>query len=308
MRRRLRMRAALAGPASVLLACVLGLSARADEVPLPGPVVEGAVVKKSGDPDASTGPTEPLWEFGLGLATVRFADYRGSDQSSTYVLPLPLFVYRGQFLRADREGARAIFFDGQRAVVDLSLGASVPTKSKDNDAREGMPNLPGTVEIGPNVTVELWQSDSRRLKLNLRLPVREAITIQTSPKPIGVTFSPNLNLDVTEIAGRWNLGLLAGPLWSDRRYNEHFYSVAPEFATATRPQYDAPGGFAGWRATTAFSGRVGNFWLGGFLRWDDLHGASFLPSPLVRRDNSLTAGFGVSWVFAASSQRVRADD
>ena len=308
MSRPLRMRAGLAGPALVLLAAALGTPAWGDDVPLPGPVVEGPAVKESGSDPAALGPGEPLWEFGLGLATVRFADYRGSDQTNTYVLPLPLFVYRGQFLRADREGARAIFFAGQHAVVDMSLGASVPTKSNDSDTRQGMPNLPGTFEIGPNVTVELWQSDNHRLKLNLRLPVREAITLQLSPKAIGVTFSPSLNLDITEIAGRWNLGLLAGPLWSERRYNEHFYGVAPEFATATRPHYDAPGGYAGWRATTAFSGRVGNFWLGGFLRWDDLHGATFLPSPLVRRDSSLTAGFGVSWVFAASSQRVRVDD
>jgi outer membrane scaffolding protein for murein synthesis (MipA/OmpV family) len=291
-----------------LAASLLSAAARADDVPLPGPVVEGPVVKKSANDLATPEPGEPLWEFGLGVAAVRFADYRGSDQSSTYALPLPFLVYRGQFLRADRDGARAIFFAGRRVVVDLSLSASVPTKSHDSDTRQGMPNLPGTFEVGPNATVALWQSDNRKWKLDLRLPVREAITLQTSPKAIGVTFSPNLNLDVAGFAGRWNLGLLAGPLFSDRHYNQHFYGVAPEFATATRPQYAAPGGYAGWRATTAFSGRVGNAWLGGFLRWDDLHGATFLPSPLVRRDSSLTVGFGVSWVFATSSQRVRVDD
>ena len=31
-------------------------------------------------------------------------------------------------------------------------------------------------------------------------------------------------------------------------------------------------------------------------------------SPLVRNRNSITAGFGVSWIFAASSQRVVAED
>ena len=109
-------------------------------------------------------------------------------------------------------------------------------------------------------------------------------------------------------AGRWNLGALVGPLYADRQYHEYFYGVAPAFATATRPAYDAPGGYAGWRATTSIAGRLGNFWLGGFVRYDDLHGAVFAPSPLVRRENSLTAGFGVSWIFAVSSQRVVVDD
>jgi outer membrane scaffolding protein for murein synthesis (MipA/OmpV family) len=292
----------------MLVAWTLASQVRADELPLPEPAVEGPLVKKGSAGDAAPGAGEPLWELGLGAAAVRFADYRGSDQSSTYVLPLPFFVYRGQFLRADRDGARAIFFNGPRLAVDLSLSASVPTKSHDSDARQGMPDLPGTFEIGPNASVGLWQSDDRKFKLELRLPLREAITLQTAPKAIGVTFSPNLSLDMSGVAGRWNLGVLAGPLYADHRYHEHYYGVAPEFATASRPSYDAPGGYAGWRATTAFSGRIGNVWLGGFLRYDDLRGAVFLPSSLVRRDNSLTAGFGVSWIFATSSQRVVVED
>ena len=123
-----------------------------------------------------------------------------------------------------------------------------------------------------------------------------------------VTFSPNLNLDVRNVAGQWNLGLLAGPLYADRRYHAHFYGVAPGYATASRAAYDAPGGYAGWRATAAFSRRLGNAWLGGFVRYDDLHGAAFAASPLVRRENAVTAGFGVSWIFAVSGQRVAVDD
>jgi outer membrane scaffolding protein for murein synthesis (MipA/OmpV family) len=295
-------------PAVLLAAFALCPEAHADDVPLPGPVVEGPVVKKS-DADAAAGAVgEPLWELGLGVAAVRFPDYRGSDQSSTYALPLPFVAYRGRFLRADRDGARAILFADRRVVVDMSLSASVPTKSNHSDTRQGMPDLAGTFEVGPNVNVELWQFDDRCCKLDLRLPLRETITLQTAPKAIGVTFSPSLNLDVRGFAGRWNLGLLAGPLYADRRYHGYFYTVAPEFATASRAAYDAPGGYAGWRATTAVSGRLGNAWLGGFIRYDDLHGAAFAPSPLVRRESSFTAGVGVSWIFAVSGQRVVVDD
>ena len=297
-----------AAPAMLLAAFTLAPGARADDVPLPGPVVEGPVVKTSDADAATAGVSEPLWELGLGVAAVRFPDYRGSDQTSNYALPLPFVAYRGRFLRADRDGARAILFADRRVVIDMSLSASVPTKSNHSDARQGMPDLPGTFEIGPNLNVELWQSGDRRLRLDLRLPLREAITLQASPKTLGVTFSPNLALDVRGFAGRWNLGMLAGPLFADRRYHEHFYGVAPEFVTASRPAYDAPGGYAGWRATTAVSRRLGNAWLGGFIRYDDLHGAAFAPSPLVRRESSFTAGFGVSWIFAVSGQRVVVDD
>jgi outer membrane scaffolding protein for murein synthesis (MipA/OmpV family) len=281
-------------------------TAWADDLPVPGPVIEGPITRLPAGEPATSG--EPLWELGIGVAAVRFPDYRGSDQNSVYALPLPFVAYRGRFLRADRDGARAILFAGRRVVVDMSLSASVPNKSKDNEARRGMPDLPGTFEIGPNVNVELWQSGDRALKLDLRLPLREAITLQRSPRAIGITFSPNLNLDVRGFAGAWNLGMLAGPLFADRRHHQHFYGVAPQFATASRPAYDAPGGYAGWRATTAFSRRVGNAWLGGFVRYDDLHGAAFARSPLVRSDRNVTAGFGISWIFATSSQRVQTDD
>ncbi|MDQ6685506.1 MAG: MipA/OmpV family protein [Pseudomonadota bacterium] len=288
------------------LAALVAAQARADEgVPIPAePAITGRVVSVEEADKIPGGKSEPLWELGIGVAAVRFPDYRGSDQSSFYALPLPFVAYRGRFLRADRDGARAILFAGRKVVVDVSLSASVPTKSKNSDARSGMSDLAGSFEIGPNLNVELWQSASSRYKLDLRLPLREAITLERSPRALGQTFSPNLNLDVRNFAGSWNLGFLAGPLFATRRYHEYFYGVAPQFATYNRPIYSAPGGYAGWRATTAFSRRVGSFWLGGFVRYDDLHGAAFAASPLVRQQRSVTAGFGVSWIFAASSQRV----
>ena len=280
--------------------------ARADDVPRPGPVIDGPIVRLPPGEPATVG--EPLWELGLGVAGVRFPDYRGSDQNSAYVLPLPFIAYRGRFLRADRDGARAIFFAGRQVVIDMSLSASVPSDSKNNDARRGMPDLPGSIEIGPNVNVELWQSAGRMFKLDLRLPVRQAVTLEWPPRGIGLTFSPNLNLDIRGLDGAWNIGLLAGPVFATARHHEHFYGVAPEFATATRPAYEAPGGYGGWRATAAVSRRLGNAWLGGFVRYDDVQGASFAPSPLVRRENNVTVGFGISWIFATSSQRVLTDD
>ena len=233
-------------------------------------------------------------------------DYRGSDQYRAYALPLPYVVYRGKWLKADREGARALLVDVDRVKVDVSVAASVPTRSRDNVAREGMPDLPATGEIGPNVNITLYRTAGA--KLDLRLPLRGAITFQSSPKFIGATFSPNLNLDLTEVAGGWNVGLLAGPLFGDRKYHEHFYGVDPIYATATRPAYRASGGYAGWQALAATSRRFGNTWVGAFVRYDSLRGATFADSPLVRSRSALTMGFGVSWILATSSELVPSSD
>jgi outer membrane protein len=278
------------------------------ELPVPGPVLDAKPAEQVRVDAAAPGPTEPLWELGLGVSAVRFPDYRGSKETSTYVLPLPFVAYRGTFLRADRDGARAILFAGRRIEVDVSLSASTPSRSKDNEARRGMPDLDGTFEIGPNVNVELWQSTDRRFKLDLRLPVRQAVTLSGDPQAVGVTFSPNVNLDIRNLAGRWNVGLLGGPLYANRRHHAYYYDVDAPYATAARPAYRAGGGYAGWRALAAASRRVGNAWVGGFVRYDDLGDATFARSPLVTTTHAVTAGIGISWIFATSSERVSTPD
>jgi MipA family protein len=269
-----------------------------------GPVEAGPDI----DAGLNPGGKKPLWELGLGVAGLRLPDYRGSDQSRGYLVPLPYVVYRGTWLKADRDGARALLLETQRVKVDVSVAASTPTRSRDNVAREGMPNLPAVGEIGPNLNYTLAGSVEHRWRLDLRLPLRAAITLQRSPRFIGTTFSPHLNLDMGGVAGGWNLGLLTGPLFADRKYHEHFYSVDAAYATPERPAYQAHGGYAGWQALAATSRRFGNTWVGAFLRYDSLRGAAFEDSPLVRRRSALTMGFGVSWILATSSELVASSD
>jgi MipA family protein len=247
---------------------------------------------------------QPLWELGLGAGALRLPHYRGSDQNHDLLLPVPYGVYRGKIFRATREGARAVLLDSERFDFDLSVAATAPTRSSDNRARRGMPDLPATLELGPNFN--LTAASGARWKLDLRLPVRGVVALQSRLPEQGWTFSPVLNLD-WEHAG-WNLGLQGGPVFGSRRHHAARYSVAPAFATALRPAYQAPGGAGGWQWTTGASRRVGDWWLGGFVRLDRVAGAAFEASPLVLRRSHLSFGLAVSWVFATSEQRVAVDD
>jgi outer membrane scaffolding protein for murein synthesis (MipA/OmpV family) len=249
----------------------------------------------------------PLWEVGLGVGGVTFPQYRGSDQRSDYVFPTPYLIYRGDVFRADRNGVRGKLFDSERVELNVSLGLSLPVKSTDNDARRGMPNLKTSVEIGPSLDLNLWHSRTDRTRLDLRLPVRLAVTIESSPRAIGWIFSPNLNLDVANVGGLagWNLGLMAGPLFATGRYHEYFYSIDEQFATAARPAYQASGGYSGSMALASLSKRFRHVWVGAFVRYDRLDGATFENSPLVRRKDGIAGGLAVTWVFGESSTKVR---
>jgi MipA family protein len=253
-------------------------------------------------------PQKPLWELGLGLSGLSLPHYRGSDQSHAYVLPFPYVVYRGTWLKSDRKGTRAMLLDSREVEIDLSFGASAPIRN-DNEAREGMPDLPGSVEVGPNLNVVLAESARERWTLDLRLPLRAAVSLERSPRYVGATFSPNINLDVRAgAASSWNIGLLTGPLFANRRYHAQYYQVDPAYATAERRAYDARGGYAGWQTVASTSRRWGPMWLAGFVRHESLHGSVYQDSPLVRRNSALTVGFAVSWVLATSSQTVASSD
>jgi outer membrane scaffolding protein for murein synthesis (MipA/OmpV family) len=251
-----------------------------------------------------------LWELGAGIGAFALPDYRGSDEGRGYLLPVPYLVYRGSFLKADRHGIRGTLFDSERLDLNLSVAASLPVDSSRNAARSDMPDLEPSLELGPSLEIALWRAQDRRDVLALRLPLRAAFTLESSPRAIGWVATPHFNLD---LAGRGalsgcNLGLLGGPIYGDRRQHQYFYAVAPEFATASRPAYQAPGGYAGTQFIVAMSRRFSGFWVGAFLRADTLRGAAFEASPLLKRDSYFAAGAGIAWLLGASEQRVPADE
>ena len=251
---------------------------------------------------------EPLLEYGLGVGAVAFEDYRGSNSSHVYPLPIPYLVYHGKFLKSDREGVRGTLFDQDRVELNLSVNATTPVRN--DRERDGMPDLKSTVEIGPSLELHLLRSDDARIKFDLRMPLRAAFTVESSPRMIGWTFTPRFNLDVADPLGFTgsNLGLLVGPLFADHRYDDYFYTVAPRYATAARPVYQAVGGYAGTQTIAAWSRRFPHFWVGAYMRYDTLSGAAFADSPLVKRKSYWSTGFGISWMIHRSSTMVEVPD
>jgi outer membrane protein len=261
-------------------------------------------------PAGASAKEEPLWEAGFGVAAIHFPYYRGSSQERTYALPAPYFVYRGDIFKADRYGMRGVFFKTDRFDLNLSFGASLPVESEDIPVREGMPSLEPSVEIGPSLDVTLWRSADDDTRLDIRTPLRAAISVESNPRYIGAQFYPHANLDFSNAFGMpgWNLGVQAGPVFTNSRYNRYYYGVPAEFATPARPAYDPGGGYAGTQFLTSLSKRFPKFWVGGFLRYDTLKGAEFESSALVTSKRYFAAGFGISWIFAESSVKVETPD
>ncbi len=259
----------------------------------------------------ATADQYPLWEAGAGVSLIQFPDYRGSDERQFYVLPVPYFVYRGDFLKVDRQKIRGLFFSRDWAELDFSISGSVPVKSSENDARRGMDDLDPTLEFGPSFNVHLHKNRDSSVELDLRLPLRTVFaTDLRSFRQTGWVFEPRLNLDVRNklLGPGWNLGLAAGPLFGTRRNYQYFYGVDSQFATPSRPAYQAKGGYGGMQFLAAVSKRYPKFWVGGFASLTNLNGAAYEDSPLVKTKNSFAAGIAMSWIFSESKTMVEAKE
>ncbi|MBV8805527.1 MAG: MipA/OmpV family protein [Sinobacteraceae bacterium] len=262
----------------------------------------------TGAAEEEQSPEKPVWDFGLGVGAISFADYRGADTTHVYVLPLPYLYYHGKFLKADRNGIRGKLF-GQ-SWLELNISANATTPVRRNAARAGMPDLRSTIEIGPSLDMHLWKSADEKLRFDVRLPLRGVFTLQAPPHFAGAVFAPYASVDVKDIAGfqGWYLGALAGPLFGDHRYHDYFYTVAPQFATPERPAYEAHAGYSGAEILVSLSKRYPSFWMGAYVRHDTLTGAVFDSSPLVKRESYLAAGAGVAWIIHQSQQQVDETD
>ena len=93
----------------------------------------------------------------MGVAGLTLPDYRGSDERTNYVFPLPYFIYRGEFFKLDSDGAQGVLFKRRGVELDISLNIGNPVlASKD----------PATGEVH-GVTVDL----GRALATQLGVPV-----------------------------------------------------------------------------------------------------------------------------------------
>ena len=208
----------------------------------------------------------PKWELGLGLGVMTVPDYRGADEYQTFVLPVPRIIYRGERLRADREGVRSRLFGSERLQLDLSLSGGVPVKSGDNAAREGMPDLKPTLELGPQLVAQLAGSWQQGYRLMARWPVRKVFALGSN-RDAGWVMTPTLSLDGFDLPTTgWRMALSGGPYWGNRAANAYYYDVSDDEARPDRPAYHSRSGYGGAQLTFTLSRQTGRFWLGAFLR------------------------------------------
>jgi len=234
-------------------------------------------------------------EIGLGVGGQYLPHYRGSRETHTKVLPIPLIEYRGKILKSDRDGTRMEFSLSDRIEFNVSADLALNDGAEDNMLRKGMPELASEFQLGPSINIDLT-GDGFNRGLLLRLPIRPALAVGSDLDYIGYTFNPMLTFIEPEFLGA-RLSLDLGLLYGSQDYHQHYYSVAPEYVTPTRPEYKAKSGFSGTFTEIGISSKKGNLVYGVSFRYDNLSDAVFYPSPLVETNDYWSVSFGVGWMF-----------
>ena len=241
----------------------------------------------------------PKWELGVGLGGLSMPHYRGSDQRAEYISPVPYIRYNGERFKVDREGGRFYFYNSEDIIIDVSMAFALQVDSDDNRARIGMTDLEHIIEIGPRIQYNLYQSEDKNLRFRFALPLRAAFATDfRRTENIGWVLSPYLQLRYFNTG--WESTISVGPTWASEDYNNYFYKIAPQYATATRPSYNAQAGYSGSRITVTFNKRFDKIYFGLFARYDNLSNATFIDSPLIKQNDSFTVGAILSWVFKRS--------
>ncbi len=247
----------------------------------------------------------PLWELGAFGFGVSQQAYPGSDEQLARGLLLPYGQYRGRFLRADRDTA------GLRAVktpvyeLDVGVSASFGGSSAEIGVRRGMPELGTLVEFGPRLRINLgsWGEGRNAGRWRVELPVRGVFDLTDGAAHRGMAFEPEINFQRRSLGG-WAYSASLGAIVGDRRLNSIFYGVAPIYALADRPAYEARSGLVAWRLSTSVSRALTPDWrIVGFVRFDSVAGAANEASPLVRRTTGATVGLGLSHTWLRSQAR-----
>jgi len=248
--------------------------------------------------EVSNNEEKPLWELGVGVVGVSYPDYLGADERSVQLLPLPYIRYRGESLRADQDGFRGLIYDGERLDINLSFGGSLPVKSDNNRAREGMDDLDLLLETGPNIEYTLWHNDDARLRFDL--PLRGAFSLGSDVlRHQGWVSNPRLYY-TRNLGDQRQLRASFGPLFGDSRYHGYIYEVGPKDVTAGRHLYQAKSGYSGTRTSIILRQQRSDWMFGATFSYIDLNGAANDDSPLFRDDEYAAAGLFVSWIFAES--------
>ena len=244
---------------------------------------------------------ETEWAMGVGLGVFDYHLYPGAKETNRLILPVPYFTFRSPKLEVD-SGIKTFLYNSKTLVLDISADFGLPVDSDDTRARQSMPDLDFTLQLGPSVELLLNDKNVNYFDTRFEVPVRVAFASDFSDiEQIGYLLEPRFTFNhrrstKTGLSHKATVGVK----FATQDYHAYYYDVAAEFSNALRPEYKSEAGYGGSFAKYRLTYKTSNFVYWTFIRYQSLRGAVFEDSPLVLQKDYFFVGLGFSWIFASS--------
>ena len=237
---------------------------------------------------------EPKIELGLGVATLYYPNYIGSSTYNLLSTPIPFVRYRGDYFKIDKDGLTGKLFGINDLKIELSVSGSLPASSEKGSARDGMPDLDLTGEVGFQFVYNIYEKGVSQLEFEL--PLRGVLSTDfTSISYRGLVSNPQLKYSLNYTHFEWTIR--SGVILGDEDYNSYYYSVDKEYVTPLRKEYRAEAGFNGFKNRVGMTYQKGSWWAGAFISYISLNGTVIDNSPLVETKKALYTGASIAYIF-----------
>jgi len=244
---------------------------------------------------------ETLWKLGAGIGNITANSYPGSDQTESITSPIPYLKVKTEWFDLDNEGLHTNWFKDTNFRLDLGFDIGLPVESNENKLRNSMPDLDPVGQVGPLLIYQLY--DSKKLKWQIHLPVNYAFSVKDIKfNSIGWVSNPRIyfNYLYGDAKLPLDISMSLGPVYGSVEFHRYYYEVPSAYVTASRSAYVAEAGDAGYRFNLSVTRRMNGYWLGLYLRYQNLSGAVFVDSPLVNQKDYWFIAVGASWLFAGN--------
>ena len=261
---------------------------------------------RANDNGSKVESTIPLWELGLAAGGFYTPDYPAAEKNSLHGLVMPYVIYRGDFLRIGKDSIlKGVFIDNDFAEFDISVAASFNSNSNDNNARRGMPDLDYLFEIGPQLKIKIGEYYGGKTELLIPLHAVFSTDIRRIDHR-GYLLTPTISYKKRNIFNsRIDVYSSVGLSVATKKLHEYFYTVEPQYATPTRPAYEADGGYLGSRIAFGLSYGITErirASVGGGIGY--YGGTTNTNSPLFRQNANVSINAALTWSIIQSDTRV----
>lgn len=240
-------------------------------------------------------------EMGVGVFATSLPKYLGSDEQNNYLLPFPYFYYKSDQLEVDRNAFTGYLWQSNRWSLDISASGSIPVKSDETKAREGMPDIDFVGEIGPVINYYLTGDHHATTQAYLGFHIRKAFASDFSSfNAVGWKYGPSLTYHqeiASVFSGDLSIESKINVDFADDNYLNYYYGVSEQYAHNDRIVFDAKGGYKGTSLGLGFTWDNDKIWLGSFVQYQNLNGAKQQESALVKKTSNWSVGLGVVWIF-----------